>query len=71
LCEHYLNLFREWGNVVMEIIFLLIGDKGKKEKRNYLKYIEVVEDLICIQKQESAVAPEALSIQEFLSKTEV
>ncbi|CAB4018332.1 CST complex subunit CTC1, partial [Paramuricea clavata] len=67
-----LVLLPKWNFIAIKFpVFVFESDKGKKGKRNYLKYIEVVEDLISIQKQESAVVPQALSIQEFLSKTEV
>ena len=49
----------------------LKGDKVKKSQPNRLKYIEVVESLIWIQKQKSIVIPKALSIEEYFSRKEM
>ena len=49
----------------------LKDDKVKKSQPNRLKYIEVVESLIWIQKQKSIVIPKALSIEEYFSRKEM
>ena len=54
----------------MNKINSLKGDEEKKGQPNRLKYIEVIEGLIWIQKQESIVVPKALTIPEYFSRIE-
>lgn len=60
----YLHLLRD------EAHFWLVGDRKKKCESNYMKYVEVVEEFISIQKPPSNAVPMALSIEEYSSKFE-
>ena len=50
------------------VIFFCVGDS---KHSSFLKYIEVAENMICIEKQERPAVPKALSVQEYYSKKDL